>query len=286
MLLYIYSQKQTQKFINGDKKMNSDKIRVVIAEDGTDLQDMIETELNATGKFEVVGKTSDGNSVVELVSRLNPDLLILDIILTGKDGFTILEETSKLKGKTKTIVLSALSQQVFIEKAINLGASYYMLKPFNVSTLTKRCEEVANSNVEINIFNNIATDLSTILPKSTKSQAKALEEKITNLFITVGIPAHIKGYSFLREAIKMAVDNPDIINSITKKLYPSIAERFQTSASKVERAIRHAIEVAWNRGKIENINQLFGIKVYTSNDKPTNGEFIALVADKMLLEGA
>ena len=266
--------------------MNSDKIRVVIAEDGTDLQDMIETELNATGKFEVVGKTSDGNSVVELVSRLNPDLLILDIILTGKNGFTILEETSKLKGKTKTIVLSALSQQVFIEKAINLGASYYMLKPFNVSTLTKRCEEVANSNVEINIFNNIATDLSTILPKSTKSQAKALEEKITNLFITVGIPAHIKGYSFLREAIKMAVDNPDIINSITKKLYPSIAERFQTSASKVERAIRHAIEVAWNRGKIENINQLFGIKVYTSNDKPTNGEFIALVADKMLLEGA
>ena len=113
---------------------------------------------------------------------------------------------------------------------------------------------------------------------------KAIEERITNIFITVGIPAHIKGYQFLREAIKMAVDNPEVINSITKQLYPSVAKRFSTSASKVERAIRHAIEVAWNRGKIENINSLFGVKVYNHNEKPTNGEFIALVADKMLLE--
>ena len=115
---------------------------------------------------------------------------------------------------------------------------------------------------------------------------KEIEEKITNIFITVGIPAHIKGYQFLREAIKLAMENPDIINSITKKLYPSIAERFETSASKVERAIRHAIEVAWNRGKIENINNVFGLTVYSNNEKPTNGEFIALVADKMLIEGA
>lgn len=114
---------------------------------------------------------------------------------------------------------------------------------------------------------------------------KAVNEKITNIFLTVGIPAHIKGYQFLREAIKMAIERPEIINSITKKLYPSIAEKFSTTASKVERAIRHAIEVAWNRGKIENINSIFGIKVYSQNEKPTNGEFIALVADKMLLEG-
>ena len=118
---------------------------------------------------------------------------------------------------------------------------------------------------------------------NSKSKSQ-IEEKITNIFITVGIPAHIKGYQFLREAIKLAIDNPEIINSITKKLYPTIAEKYDTSASKVERAIRHAIEVAWNRGKIENINNLFGIKVYSSNEKPTNGEFIALVADKMLLD--
>ena len=117
-------------------------------------------------------------------------------------------------------------------------------------------------------------------------EAKITEEKITNIFITVGIPAHIKGYHFLREAIKLAIETPEIINSITKKLYPAIAEKFDTSPSKVERAIRHAIEVAWNRGKIENINSLFGLRVYNSNEKPTNGEFIALVADKMLIEGA
>ena len=114
---------------------------------------------------------------------------------------------------------------------------------------------------------------------------RLLDEKISNIFITVGIPAHIKGYQFLREAIKMAIESPEIINSITKKLYPAIAQKFETSSSKVERAIRHAIEVAWNRGKIENINTLFGVKVYSNNEKPTNGEFIALVADKMLLEG-
>ncbi len=266
--------------------MNNDKIKVVIAEDGIELQEAISNELISIGNFEVVGKTGDGNLVKEIVKNQKPDLLILDIILSGKDGFSILEEIGELSNKPKTIVLSALTQEVFIEKAINLGATYYMLKPFNMKTLVKRCDEIVNSKLTGSVINNITKDISTLIPISGKNQNKALEEKITNLFITVGIPAHIKGYNFLREAIKMAVDNPDVINSITKKLYPSIAERFQTSASKVERAIRHAIEVAWNRGKIENINQLFGIKVYTSNDKPTNGEFIALVADKMLLEGA
>ena len=145
-----------------------------------------------------------------------------------------------------------------------------MIKPFNVEVLKSRILDVLNSSTSKNFL---------VLKN------KNLEEKITNIFITVGIPAHIKGYQFLREAIKMAIDNPDIINIITKKLYPSIAEKFETSSSKVERAIRHAIEVAWNRGKIENINALFGVKVYSNNEKPTNGEFIALVADKMLLEG-
>lgn len=121
---------------------------------------------------------------------------------------------------------------------------------------------------------------------NSQSPLKALEEKISNIFITVGIPAHIRGYHFLREAIKMAVGEPEVVSSITKRLYPNIAKKFNTSASKVERAIRHAIEVAWNRGKIENINNIFGIRVYSSNEKPTNGEFIALVADKMLIEGA
>ena len=147
-----------------------------------------------------------------------------------------------------------------------------MLKPLSYDVLTKRIYDLAKEEQE------------KVVNLSKNSASREIEEKITNIFITVGIPAHIKGYQFLREAIKLAMDNPDIINSITKKLYPTIAERFDTSASKVERAIRHAIEVAWNRGKIENINSIFGLTVYSNNEKPTNGEFIALVADKMLLD--
>jgi len=162
----------------------------------------------------------------------------------------------------------------FINKAISLGAKYYCIKPFDITTLKERVIDLTTTEKsQNNVFFN-------------SKNGNQIEEKITNIFITVGIPAHIKGYQFLREAIKLAIANPEIINSITKKLYPTIAEKYDTSASKVERAIRHAIEVAWNRGKIENINNLFGIKVYSSNEKPTNGEFIALVADKMLIEGA
>jgi len=167
------------------------------------------------------------------------------------------------------IVLSALASDVFMKKATNLGISYFMLKPISYDVLKKRVVDVLEQS-----------DVS----QNKQIASKEIEEKITNIFITVGIPAHIKGYQFLREAIKLSMGNPEIINSITKKLYPSIAEKFETSASKVERAIRHAIEVAWNRGKIENINSVFGLTVYSNNEKPTNGEFIALVADKMLLD--
>ncbi|MDE6399118.1 MAG: sporulation transcription factor Spo0A, partial [Clostridiales bacterium] len=177
----------------------------------------------------------------------------------------------------KVLVLSALSQDTFVTKAMHLGADYFMRTPANPDTVKKRITELMQAPAA-----EEKAEEKTAKPARVKN--RSLEEKITNIFITVGIPAHIKGYQFLREAIKLAIDNPDIINSITKKLYPEVAERFDTSPSKVERAIRHAIEVAWNRGKIENINSLFGVRVYNHNEKPTNGEFIALVADKMLLE--
>lgn len=220
--------------------------------------------------FEVVGVATNGITALEEIKNLKPQVIVMDVVLSGFDGFSLIEEVNKLKLNTKIIILSSLSLDGFISKAMDLGVSYYMIKPFNFEVLKSRILDVLNSQSGKN-FGVVKN--------------KNLEEKITNIFITVGIPAHIKGYQFLREAIKMAIDNPEIINSITKKLYPSIAEKFETSASKVERAIRHAIEVAWNRGKIENINSLFGVKVYANNEKPTNGEFIALVADKMLLEG-
>ena len=193
------------------------------------------------------------------------------MILPEVDGFEVIEKLKQVNSNSKVIVISALASDVFIKKATSYGANYYMLKPFSYDVLQKRVNDIISDD-------NYESDM------AKPEFDKEIEEKITNIFITVGIPAHIKGYQFLREAIKLSMENPDIINSITKKLYPSIAKKFDTSASKVERAIRHAIEVAWSRGKIENINSVFGLTVYTNNEKPTNGEFIALVADKMLLD--
>lgn len=238
------------------------------------LQDLLRDE------YEIVGVSNDGLEGYEEICKLSPDIILTDIILQNYDGFELLErlQLNQEISSHKIVVLSSLKGESFAQKAVDLGASYYMVKPTTDEVLLKRLKSV------------MADSANGFEPKKDYSiktiKNRALDEKISNVFITVGIPAHIKGYQFLREAIKMAIDEPDIINSITKQLYPSIATRFSTSASKVERAIRHAIEVAWNRGKIENINSLFGIKVYNSNEKPTNGEFIALVADKMLIEGA
>jgi len=215
--------------------------------------------------------------------------VLLDIVMPELDGFGVLDRLKTAARRPKVIVVSALSQETFVNRALRGGADYYMIKPFDFPALKARITEVAGAGAEPvrrPDMESIVSDYRAAEPIAKFSKNKSLEEKISNIFITVGIPAHIKGYQFLREAIKMAIDNPEIINCITKKLYPGIADKFETSPSKVERAIRHAIEVAWNRGKIENINSLFGVRVYTNNEKPTNGEFIALVADKMLIEGA
>lgn len=254
--------------------MNS-KIKLYIA-DNTEFKTELERDLQNNEVIEVVGESSDGLQAESEIEQKMPDVLIFDIVLPNQDGFVLIE---KLKAKMgdrcpKLIVASALVHEGFISKALSMGVSFYINKPCKTLSVVERIKDV------FNLKQTKGKDV------EERNKTRVIDEKISNIFITVGIPAHIKGYQFLREAIKMAIDTPDIINSITKKLYPAIAEKFDTSASKVERAIRHAIEVAWNRGKIENINSIFGLKVYTSNEKPTNGEFIALVADKMLLEGA
>lgn len=223
-------------------------------------------------RFNVVGIANDGANLFDLIKEHHPDVVVMDLILPQLDGFAVMEKLKSEQIDANIIIHTSLSLNGFVNKAMSLGAKYYAIKPLSSQVLIQRIEEVINTdNSQSSRYNNV--------------NMFKMEEKITNIFITVGIPAHIKGYQFLREAIKLAIANPEIINSITKKLYPTIAEKYSTSASKVERAIRHAIEVAWNRGKIENINNVFGLKVYSSNEKPTNGEFIALVADKMLIEG-
>ena len=241
---------------------------IVIADDNSALANGIKDFVSSQEGFEVVGIAQNGNQAVSLVRDLNPDFLLLDIVMPELDGFGVLEAINSKK--TIVVMMSQLISDGFVQKAMRYGASYFLAKPFDYGVMLK-----------------ILADFSSPKPqKQPPKHNKGLDEKISNLFISVGIPAHIKGYQFLREAIKMTIESPDIINSITKRLYPGIAEIYQTSPSKVERAIRHAIEVAWSRGKIENINTVFGIKIYSPNEKPTNGEFIALIADKLLLESA
>ena len=220
------------------------KTTLILAdEDQNILDDMVKnfTEEN----YEIVATTKSGEELISLINSHNPNIVVMDIVLQGHDGFKVLENIST--NQTNVIIHSSLSSDGFINKAVSLGAKYYCIKPFNLNIIKERIQDIVNPD---------QNQTNTIYNGRNNNQ---IEEKITNIFITVGIPAHIKGYQFLREAIKLAIANPEIINSITKKLYPTIAEKYDTSASKVERAIRHAIEVAWNRGKIENINNLFGI---------------------------
>lgn len=248
--------------------MKMEKIKAIIV-DTREFATEITSKLIGNNKVEVVGSTDNGKEAIALASETNPNLVILDIVSKESDGFEIIEKIKSFNPQTKFIVITSINSNTVLQKIMNFNVDYYMVKPVDINLVIKRICELSFDEPKIIKVEKIS---------------KQLEEKITNIFITVGIPAHIKGYYFLREAIKMAVSEPNIINSITKKLYPSIANIYETSSSKVERAIRHAIEVAWNKGKIENINDVFGLRVYDSHEKPTNGEFIALVADKMLLE--
>ena len=245
-----------------------EKIKIVII-DSTDAVVSLKEEFSKDEQISVVGTFCDGNEAIKETLSLDPDLAILDLLIPGADGFEVISSLKQINPNLKFIVTSNLNSATMVAKAMDMGVDYFMIKPVESQNLLKRIKEISYVN-----------------KTSGAGDLKKLEEKITNIFLTVGIPAHIKGYQFLREAIKMAVDDPYIINSITKKLYPNIAKVYNTTASKVERAIRHAIEVAWNKGKIENINDVFGLHVYDTHEKPTNGEFIALVADKMLLENS
>lgn len=224
-------------------------------------------EIERLCEAECIGEYKEAQEAISGVVKEQPEIVVMDIAIRGGDGLQVIEEIKTSSPNTKLIIVSDINSSALISKAMDAGAEYFMIKPIDVLVLAKRMKDLKFSS-----------------SGAEQKEYKKLEEKITNIFLTVGIPAHIKGYQFLREAIKMAVEDPHIINNITKKLYPGIANTYSTTASKVERAIRHAIEVAWNKGKIENINDVFGLHVYDTHEKPTNGEFIALVADKMLLE--
>ena len=223
--------------------------------------------------FEIAGASCDGLTAIAEIEKTEPEYLITGVISFTLDGLEVIKRLKAAKNKIKIIVVSAITREEVIQRAMDLGAEYYMVKPIDKSVLADRLNELGDK-VTGKTFRN------------DEKRSPNIDEKISKIFISVGIPPHIKGYVYLREGVKMAIDKPQIINNITKQLYPGIGEKYSTSASKVERAIRHAIEVAWNRGRIESINSVFGVRAYVGSEKPTNGEFIALVADKMILEGA
>lgn len=247
---------------------NEKKIKIYLADSDTEELEKIKKYFGEREEYEIVGFGTSGEKVLNEVFALKPDFFITEVLLSGMDGFKVVENLKKEMGAKipKIIFASNLTHAGFISKAMKEGASYFMVKPIDYANLEERIKDISSPLLSID-------------------GDKQLDEKIANIFISIGIPAHIKGYHFLREAVKLAVVDPDIISSITKRLYPTIAEKFATSSSKVERGMRHAIEVAWNRGKIENINNLFGLQIYGANEKPTNGELIALIADKMIMEG-
>lgn len=253
--------------------------KIAILEDDEQQSEALAAFLSGTAEYEVAGAAQNGIEGLELIERTKPDVILLDLIMPAIDGFSVLDYLKEHGTGAKIIVMSAFGSAETVTKAIKKGAAYFILKPFEQRMLKARMDELFSEEVKAP-----QNYLSASLGRPNK--VNSLDEKISNIFITVGIPPHIKGYGYLREGVKMAIKTPEIINSITKKLYPQIGEKYDTSASKVERAIRHAIEVAWNRGRIETINTLFGVKAYMGSEKPANGEFIALVADKMLLEGA
>lgn len=263
--------------------MENGKIKIVIADDNKEFSSILSDYLRGQSDFEVVGVAKDGLEAVKQVASYVPDVLVLDIIMPHLDGLGVLEKLNCTPNipMPKVIVLSAVGQDKITQRAINLGAEYYVVKPFDMEIFSKRIRQLFTSG-------QVAE---TRRPQSYLSQesslytdANNLEIEITNIIHEIGVPAHIKGYLYLREAITMVVNDVELLSAVTKELYPSIAKKYNTTASRVERAIRHAIEVAWSRGQVETINRIFGYTIHNDKGKPTNSEFIAMVADKLRLK--
>jgi len=264
------------------------KIEVLLADDNREFTSLLSEYISEQSDMSVSGVAYNGEEVIRHLedSRNVPDVLILDIIMPHLDGLGVLERLKdmNLNPMPKIIMLTAFGQENITQKAVQLGASYYILKPFDMEVLANRIRQLAGNAT----FSSSATYSSTSSVMKSNvvpiAKVKNLDANITSIIHEIGVPAHIKGYQYLREAITMVYNNIEILGAITKTLYPAIAEKFKTTPSRVERAIRHAIEVAWTRGNIDSISHLFGYTINISKSKPTNSEFIAMVADKLRIE--
>lgn len=252
------------------------KSRILIADSSEEFRTLLAEMLKEEGDFEVIGKTGDGICAYDMVTRMHPDVLLTDVILSGIDGLALLERISKMPESEKpaVIVLSGFAGERVLTAASEIGAAYFMQKPCDPAVLTSRIRQFAGRRRIENPHQSL----------KEQCQDKSLVAVVTEIIHEIGIPAHIKGYQYLREAIILSIDDLDMINAVTKLLYPTIAKKFNTTSSRVERAIRHAIEVAWDRGDLETLQRFFGYTVSNLKGKPTNSEFIAMIADRLSLQ--
>ena len=269
--------------INKTYTGNSEKISVIIVDDNEKVIENIDSALSKDTAIQIIGKAKNGQEAYELIRKSTPDVVILDLIMPKMDGLSLMNKVNEDGAMIKMpffIITSAISNENVIQDAFGYGAGYYLLKPFETNMIADRVKGVKSYNKRIPETKKIigaGEDRKHFMERN-------IENDVTSIIHDVGVPAHIKGYQYLREAIIMSVNDNEMLNSITKILYPSIAKKFQTTSSRVERAIRHAIEVAWNRGRMDTIDELFGYTINAEKGKPTNSEFIALIADKIRLE--
>ena len=258
-----------------------EKIKIIIADDNSEFVSTFVEFLKEQDDMEVIATAKDGIEAFDKITTMKPDVVLLDVIMPHLDGIGVLEKLNNLGDMPICIMLSAVGQDSITKRALTIGAAYYMVKPFELDVLVKRIRDLKNitrfpvnnfivkdSNVSKSNYINISN------PKSKEDNIEAL---VTNIIHEVGVPAHIKGYQYLRDGIIMVVEDMDVLNQITKQLYPDLAKKHKTTPSRVERAIRHAIEVAWNRGEINTIENIFGYTVNANKGKPTNSEFIAMI---------
>ena len=244
---------------------------VIIADNSEEFCSSLSSALRQTKGFQVIATATDGEQALRLVSERRPDVLVLDMMLPKRDGISVLKAVSAMDRRPKTLATSGFITDYVSSAAAGLGVQYLMLKPCDTEAVVERLKEIRGGETLRK-------------PESRRPDKAGIETLVTGSIHEIGVPAHIKGYQYLREAIIIAVDDMDVINAITKVLYPQVAKTFQTTPSRVERAIRHAIEVAWDRGDLDTLQRFFGYTVSNTKGKPTNSEFIALIADKLQLQ--
>lgn len=249
-----------------------EKSKLLIADDNREFCELLKEFISRQDDFVLVGVACNGLEALELIKEHKPDIVVLDIIMPHLDGIGVLEKlaTGAITPRPKVIMLTAFGQENVTQRAVDLGADYYILKPFDFSVLGTRIRQLSNG---VNVSQYISV-----------SKPRNMDVAVTNIIHEMGVPAHIKGYHYLRDAILMVISDINLLGAVTKELYPAIAHQYQTTPSRVERAIRHAIELSWDRGNIEMMTKLFGYTINLERGKPTNSEFIAMVADKLRIE--